>query len=498
MASRKKRKTKKGKRIIPKKRKKIFKRIAKVHAVFTIIALVFYLGVGIFGGPEFLLKDIKNKYNALAANTTLSVRLVGPPGKPVVTATPNCSGTDPLVLLDWDPTSDTDNYDVYKGGVLLVSGITNDYYQDNNVSTETAYTYYVIANGPLGNTQSDDASATTGKCLPDPTCDITTIEGVPYSGIPELTDITTPTFTGTTNIPFADITIDIYSGPIISGTTTANLNGYWSWTVPTPLEYTTHTIFVTAADPADPTRTIQISKQFIIQTAEEEEEGGGGGNNGHHHKKTTATTVPAVPSPAVPTPAPTPVTPPPPVPPKPENVQIPLEFKISVTNPDKTAYAGDDLEFNLEVKKNEGSPATAEVEYAIIGPDGKTVKEWKEKIPLGENTQILSKKTTIPKLAKAGNYKITAKSQIGQMTISAEDSFQIKERPILKLGGTIVTWANLLGYLGWILFWLIIILLIWLLLLLIEHHLSKRAAFQITESYLERKGMISKRKGVLK
>ncbi len=482
-------KTKKGKKGRKKvsampKRRKILKFTLKAHSCLTILVMLFYLAVGVFGGPEYLLSDVKDKYTALASTANVSVYIVGLPGKPAATAASGCAGINPYILLDWAETSDTDNYDIYRNENLLISGLLETTYQDNNVVENSSYTYYVVANGPRGSTQSDDVSETVAECQPTPTCQINTIEGTDFSGIPEI-DSRTPSFTGTTNISNANIRIEINTGPIVLVNTTANLNGYWSWQVPTNLDRKLHTIQVTSTDPLNVSRFITISRQFIVEDEDDDDDD-------DEKKKTSAGIISSpgiIETPAVSSPPQT-GTP---------SVSAPLEFKISVTNPDKFVYSGRNLLFDFEIKNNSYSEKNIGVKYSISDMNGNEIKKWTENLSTPVKIETLQKTAGLPKLMKSGKYKIMAKADLGSATIIGEDFFDVKERPIVNLGGGfIITYPLLLSYLGWLLFFLLILLLFFLILLTLEHHLSKKAAFHITEDFLREKGVISPRKGVLK
>lgn len=72
-----------------------------------------------------------------------------------------------------------------------------------------------------------------------------------------LTD-TTPTFNGTAPAN-SDIDIEINSGEPITGYTTANTAGIWSWTVPSPLEIGQHSGSFTATHPDGQTSNVSIN-----------------------------------------------------------------------------------------------------------------------------------------------------------------------------------------------------------------------------------------------
>lgn len=72
-----------------------------------------------------------------------------------------------------------------------------------------------------------------------------------------LTD-TTPTFNGTAPAS-SDIEIEINSGEPVTGYTTANTTGTWSWSVPSPLEIGQHSGSFTATHPDGQTSNVSIN-----------------------------------------------------------------------------------------------------------------------------------------------------------------------------------------------------------------------------------------------
>ncbi len=470
-----------------KSKKRLFKVATKIHAGFTILMLLLYVTLGVIGGPEFLLRDVADKYQAVAATTRLSVRIVGPPEKPIVTASPFCASSSPYVRLAWQYDVSTDTYDIYRGGDPLITGVTDLFYDDSSVQALTAYTYFVTAQGLLGSNQSDDVSVTTGECYvpPDPTCDIVTIEGKNisrYDGTPKIEE-RRPSFTGRSNMANAKIKIRVTGGPTIIGNITANSNGYWDWTAPKKLDYGSHVIYVTATDPDDEERDASDSQKFIVLEKEGE--------------------VPIVPTTTV-TPTQPGETPPPlpgeePVVPEEPEKTVPLEITIDVTNDDNLAYAGETLDLSLEIKKDPAYVPSQDqkITYSILDENRGVVDEWSEKISVDKGA--FQKEIKLPKLMKPGSYKIGASITADGITISSEDSFKVKERTLISLGGGfILTYSELLKNIGWITLIMLLVLLLWLILLLIEHHLSAQAVSQITEEILRKKGVISQRKGVLK
>jgi len=217
--------------------KKIWKRVAKVHLKITSVIFIIYLLVSLIFDPRFLLQDFREKYHTLAdeGNIAVTLHVANPnhPGRPTVTSQSGCTPNNPYISLSWNETADTNSYDIYRNSALLMTGLVGNSFTDNTVQNDTSYTYQVIANGLAENTASDEISATSNDChvIVPPICSVATIskgdvknsqDNTPLD-VPKITD-NTPTLSGVTNIPYAIINILIHSGPVVSGTTIANVN----------------------------------------------------------------------------------------------------------------------------------------------------------------------------------------------------------------------------------------------------------------------------------
>lgn len=79
------------------------------------------------------------------------------------------------------------------------------------------------------------------------------------------TSNSTPTLVGKCNLPFAIMEYGMRNFPTL-GLGYADGQGMWRWTVPEPLDYGVHVLYVTATDPNDATNTetsafqVEISK----------------------------------------------------------------------------------------------------------------------------------------------------------------------------------------------------------------------------------------------
>jgi len=474
-----KRKKRLKSRPFAKKRKRFLKIVTKIQAGLTLISLIFYVALGLFLGPPVLMKDLSSKNKALAASMNIGVYIIGLPEKPIVYATTGCGNENPYIALDWaDDSPSSTSFDIYRNGDILISGITESTYQDTTVLLDTLYSYYVIAYGPVGSTVSDEVSITTIEdCTLIPTCQITNLAGINlinFQGTPEITD-RTPQISGITNLVNAQIEIALYTGPIILGNTTANSNGYFSFTVPDNLNYGTHTIFATARDPIDPNRFKQTSLQFIVKEEAVAEE-----------EKTDAEKLRFTPAEIIPLDKSSGTL---------EAVPVwPFHFSLEIKNYKKIAYLGQDLVFNIRLydPQKDTDLSAIPLKFQIFDTKGKVVWEGKETQNFLKNL-ILTKSIPLSYELKTGIYqlKVTTALQNTSYSLSAEDSFTLKERPIIEVGSFSATATGILNYAGWILFILVLILLFFLTLLYIEHQLALRALVQITEYDLKKGEYIS-------
>jgi hypothetical protein len=479
---------KKAKRKNGKKLKKTgwIRKAAKAHACITVFFLVFYLVASIIADPRFLVRDFREKYSSLADELQISVslRVPGPPEKPLLSLATGCDGNDaPYINLNWNQTADTDSFDIYRDGLILVSNLSQTAYKDQNVLKHTSYDYKVVANGSAGSTESEIVSETTGDCqnVIVPYCSITSIGGVDLVSHPgEIkTDEKSPLFTGTTNIPNALIQITIGPGTIISATTSANQNGYWFWQTPEKLPPGHYDATVIATDPINGAITATVSANFQITEAKEQKK------EKEKEKKTSFLGI-----------APFGKHPP-------EKLSSPEEkisktsIIVSVKNQEKIVYAGDKLNFRLELKTNDpfftGNPRM--FYFEVKDDHNKILTGFQDKIDFSKES-FADRSINIPALSQSGRYRIIVKTYNGNALFVADDYFTLKELPLINLGGgTVITLTWLASFAGWILFCLLFILLLFLILLTFEHHLAKQALFQVTEKYLNRKGFFT-RKGV--
>lgn len=478
MAARKKRKTrpkrKIGEKSRLKKKKSALKKIAKWHLLLTIAVLVLYLALGFWLGPGALQKDFEGK--VAGATTFLSVHIAGPPGKPVVTTSTGYENGWPYILLNWHFTNDTDSYDVYRNGALLASGFTHNPYQDMSVTPGTTYSYYVVANGPLGSTQSDTAYETAPSDVPPPpppppedvVCRITTLGNIDLTNFRCLPKAKKkkPVFSGTANVSNAQIQAEI-STPSgkrkVISSFLANENGYWSWGVQGQLKKGLKNIYVKATDPNDSTRFGTCSLRFKVS------------NKGYSRKKMKKCTG-AVAY---------------------HILFVPPSYKFSrplalqLKNYEKPFFSGDNIELEADFKDAFLAGASEQkVNFQLVDFKNNTIYQAeKNKSPDKEGK--ITESLKIPLYVSSGQYKIIAQMAKGDEIVTAEKDFAVKEKPLIELSSNwSLTYAELLSNLGWAAFIMTALLLVFFGLLVFEYHLSQYAVLQVTEKELKKEGYI--------
>ncbi len=82
------------------------------------------------------------------------------PGVPVLTLTPECSGTTSQIRLNWTSTSGATSYDVYRNFAVYTTGLTGTQFINTAVTPGTTYSYSVLARNSSGSTGSATQSAT--------------------------------------------------------------------------------------------------------------------------------------------------------------------------------------------------------------------------------------------------------------------------------------------------------------------------------------------------
>ncbi|MFZ1720073.1 MAG: Ig-like domain-containing protein [Candidatus Moraniibacteriota bacterium] len=469
---------------LSRKKKKILRRLARVHFLLTLIAFGFYLSLSFFLGPRFLLSDVKDKFCALADDIiTVSARVLAPPVQPVVTATPVCVTGAPRVNLDWADDDNTLSWNIERDGLPLVSGLVASSFTDATVANTTAYSYVVTAYGPMGPgfAASLPVVVTTLDCgtlQPTPTLDIVTFNGVNIATLGTLsTTILRPAFTGTTNIPNASIDILASSTQVVSDHITANGAGYWSWTPAVDLVAGEYTLSVTATDPLDGTRMVQRTTVFTIEAIPSESTNESNHGNGNKKKKIALPLL---------------------VNTNPSEGTLPFDFAVQSSA--SSAYQGDTLNVSVVVTRVDsnkiGSQALAIID--LIAPDGESKAHAESFLSLALNAHTESPLTLPLSLDPKDGYHIRITLVLGKYSVTRTAPLTVLPLPILQLGGGVaVTLPQIVAFSGWIALILLTLLLLWLFLFLREYWLYLHAFRHITERQLIRLGFFGTGMGVL-
>lgn len=466
-----------------KSEKSLVKKTVNIFLGILFLFLSAYLLLGFWFDPSFLARDAGEKYGRVLGATTLSLRVIGPPGKPTLSAEARCSYLGaPFVRLSWGPTSDTDYYDLVRDANPLINGITENSYDDYAVTAETNYSYLLTAFGPVGQTDSDPAVITTNFCnaLPDPFCQITQLNNTPVVDPAAIlqTEDRTPTFRGSTNIMSAIVEIEVESNTPIFSETHANANGFWEWTVPTELAFGSHLLTVTSIDPLAPSRRHMSTLAFeVVRPAptesnndkDDEEDDNG-------HKKSSAASAPSSSTRS--------------------EISFPFSLALQVSNPDAIVYSGQELKTRLIVTAQDDLLLKNQtLKYSVADANGNVVYQFKTEKNLSGGA-VIDQSLTLPRLLKNGRYKVIVETKSAGLTISAENYFQLQEAPLVVAGPVRLTLTELTQNLGWAIAILFLLLLIFLLLLSVEYWLYKHSKIHINEDLLERQGFLGKRKEV--
>lgn len=178
----------------------------------------------------------------------------------------------------------------------------------------------------------------------------------------------------------------------------------------------------------------------------------------------------------------------------------PIDFSLSVENNDNAVLQGQNLQAVLKItdiaKQYEGM--FVPIRYGLINRKG-------EIFLLGTREALLQKdgetreSFPIPLYMAVGEYSLQAEILLDRMSVSKTVQLSVVAAPLFDLGGSVfITYAGVVRNLGWIVFILLILLLLWSLLFIREYWMYLHAIRHITERYLEKAGLFSKRKGVVR
>ena len=468
------------------------KKIARFHALLSLSLFVFYIGLSLIYNPAFLFSDMRDKFQALADGTVaITGRVLGPPVVPIVSGVATCNNGTLLVTLVWPADRNSNSFGISRDATPLVTNLIDSQYKDSMVSVGKTYVYRVTAHGPMGSGLAVSAPisiTTPAVCavvLPPPAVTVIALAGqniISSAGIPKIAD-PQPTFSGTINVPNAEIHLEVHSEVVIVADIQANENGYWSWTPPVKLPLGSHTLFIVATDPLDPTRTIIASQDFTIVKNEVSSGNSSNNSSSHKTKKTAPVSAPIVITKA---------------PPGASISETPLDFSLKLAK--ETVLQSKNLTTEIDISRLDANDekANAIIKYDILDKNGQVKESFLDNVVLSGGEKI-ARNLPIPAYYKEGPYEIQVEVMLGQYDISRIKSFSVLPLPVLNLGGGIVaTYPQVLSQLGTASLWLLLGLLIWLLLFSREYWLYLHALRHITEENLARLGMFGtrKRKGV--
>jgi hypothetical protein len=441
-----------------------------------------------------LLNDFKNKIDVAGATISTVVRIWGPPAKPVVSGQSLCNEDgEAYINLNWEEDENATSYDVYRDDEEILLGMTNNYFNDLVPILDQEHSYYVVAKGPAGISTSDSINILTEVCQIDiPTISLNLIDGniLNENGGITKTNEKRPFFQGQTSIPNINLKIEIDSSLILQGTTYSNNSGYWQWQTPSNLDYGMETIYVSVLEGEE----IISSESWIFEIVEEEEDeisdedeendedseiNDGiyfideiSGNDYQSEKQEL----------------------------KEEDIsriEEDFDFNMKIRNQayiegvsmKEDFYRGENMELIILINNNINNAEKANINYKIYSLDQKNVFDHSEEVSL-KNINKIIKKIYLPYDMELGKYKIQISMKVNDVIVSHENYFILKDRPVIKIGSTYLTYQNLISNVGWILFLFLLLFLFLILFIIWEYRLSQGAINQITSKFLKKKGFV--------
>lgn len=469
------------------KKKNIIK-ILKIQAWITGLFLVAYLLVLSFGERGVFLVDLNNKKRVAGAMVSATLRIFGPPEKPIIMGNATCNNEgSSVVSLNWVRVADATAYDVYRDGELVASNLADTFFIDRSISNNINYFYYLIAKGPAGEAVSEEANFLTKNCKPIilPVINFSTFEGKNISGMPTTIN-KRPLVQGQTNMPFSTVELEIHSDLVFYATVQTNANGYWQWSPSADIPYGAHILYAKVIDNNDASLFATNFLFFaIIEAASAEDDDEDEDENEKELKKTeiypTAEDIIRASS-------------------QKDEAVGPFELNISLegsvyikgVSVAGEAYRGENLKTLIEFDSLDMAVGgLIDINYVLIDSSGNTITRYSQREILKEGLQV-ERMIPLPQELKLGRYKIEISATVGNMTVSNESTFILKDRPLLKIGATTyLTYHDLVGNLSWLFIGSTSFLSFFSIAAMREHYLYKRAVFHITEKVLKRRGFIN-------
>ncbi len=468
-----------------------FSKLFHVHLTLTGTIFAMYIIFSLVWSPEFLLADIRNKFQALADEiVNISAHVVGPPQKPIVSANAVCNNGNLYVNLDWADDDGSESFDVERDGSILVAGINSSEYKDSNLTVGNIHSYVVTARGSMGPgfAVSDPVTVTTpAECkvvLPPPSVTITGINKGSVNGVMQMIATTsqTPVIYGTTNVANALVDIVISGNVNFVSQEIASSNGYWQWQPPTNLPYGDYNIFVTVNDPNDSDRT--VTAQYALRVSKEKEEEKNSGNKKGEKPKSVSSELINDPQQES------------------ENKQnvnqeepeIPLTYSLFLGSVEVLQGRNLSASIVIENVAEKFLGREAIVRYSIFDSKGKLISEDFTSTVLEKGKRV-DKYLPISKSMLAGGYNLNSEIIFSDYDVSRNASFMVLALPAVKLGGGfVINYQDLLSEIGTVSLWFLVVLFIWLGILSREYWLSMNALDHITEKSLTNLGMVPMRK----
>lgn len=481
------------------------RRFCLIHACVTGVVLFSYAFLGFLWGPMFSVSDFREVWRSFADDdVVVSAVVLPPPSVPIVSVEAVCPSGTLFVGLDWPDDEGATSFDVYRDGSPLVSGLTLSEYDDTGVSTDTGYSYVVIAYGPMGPgiaTSAPVSVTTPSGCLEllSPVLSIVTVAETNVEGASSVSvSDTTPTVTGTSNMPNASVELSIVGSASVYALFATNVNGYWTWTPTAEIDSGTYTLVVRVTHPLYPLQTASdtLTLTILPSSSSSDDDDDDGSSSKKKKKRRSSVTLP---SPTYRVPPETSVPESPEVPPAIESIPpfSPAALSLDVVNPGNWVFQWRTLETTLTVDRLDESyeGSEGEIKYRVFDPDGEEVFSVTRLVRVHRG-DVFREAIPIPRNWHSGDYRITAHLRTGALTVQTETLFLVVDLPIFDLGGgMMVTWTGALLFLGWTSLWSLLFLLLLLLLFVREYWLYLYSREHVDDSDLPGRGFFRSEKG---
>jgi|GEM_PF-2714020 hypothetical protein len=494
---------------MPKAKKNKFGKILKNHFLLTIAIIVFYISLGCISGWDLLAGDIKNKKQVAGSTVSALMRIIGPPVTPVLSGSSLCSvENEPYILLNWNVDPDADEYDLYRNKELLMTGITDNFWSDPNVSRNKRYTYYLVARGPEGIAVSEELAVTTIKCVAvaNPKVWVEKINDkvVDNSGKKPEINLGRPVFIGQTNIVKAKVKLKIVGREKnFYATTQANDNGYWHWVSPNFFDLGEYNLEMGALDIEDEELFARNSLIFLA-TKKKIDETDDSGDKIEEVKLGEEITASKVQEAVISSKKD-----------KSEDseevfqsgVRIqsikeerPFDFELNFSQDLKDIFIkgvtffgeifrGEDLQISILFSEATDCNSETRLNYRVISEKREILFEQEEQVEIGPNFKI-DRRIELPYSWQTGEYKLQVNVSTEDVAVSNEDYFILRDRPLVQVGPSYLTYEDVVGKLSWVIIACLTFLFIFIFLTIWEHHLTRRAIMRVTEKILRKKGFV--------